>query len=38
MKHRIQLPMKEYHHLSQSEAFFYLKHDDGERENYNSKN
>jgi SAM-dependent methyltransferase len=32
MRHRIQLPMSENHDLSQSEAFFYLKHDNGERE------
>ncbi|MCB0408517.1 MAG: methyltransferase domain-containing protein [Bdellovibrionales bacterium] len=32
MRHRIQLPMKEYRHVSQSEAFFYLYHPNGEKE------
>jgi predicted TPR repeat methyltransferase len=32
MRHRIQLPMKEHHNLSQSEAFFFLTHDNGEKE------
>ncbi len=32
MRHRIQLPMEEYKSLSQNEAFFYLTHDNGEKE------
>jgi 2-polyprenyl-3-methyl-5-hydroxy-6-metoxy-1,4-benzoquinol methylase len=32
MRHRIQLPINEHHNLSQSEAFFYLTHDTGEKE------
>ena len=31
-KHQIQLPMSEHHHNSQSEAFFYLVDNSGERE------
>ena len=32
MRHRIQLPMNEHRSLSQSEAFFYVTHDDGNKE------
>lgn len=32
MKHRVQLPKEDYHHLNQNEAFFYLVHDSGEKE------